>query len=108
MYHEMTYHAVSARRRKAIILTALVALVIALLLGVNALMQSALREQTALSIRDSIVDTSVQCYAIEGSYPTQLVYLEQKYGLVLNHREYVVDYEWLGDNVPPSVVVRPR
>ena len=35
-------------------------------------------------------------------------HLENDYGLVINHNDYVVSYEWFADNVLPTVVVTPR
>lgn len=70
--------------------------------------RSIARDQATASVRQAVVAAAVQCCAIEGSYPSQLSHLEEVYGLIINHNDYVVNYEWLGDNVPPSVVVRPR
>lgn len=108
MYHELTYDEIARRRRArfARLVVALVLLaVVALAVGAS---RSVARDQAAVSIRDSIVSAAVQCCAIEGSYPSSLSHLEEVYGVAVNHADYVVNYEWLGDNVPPSVVVRPR
>ena len=66
------------------------------------------REQGVASVRSAVVRAALQCCAIEGSYPTSLSVLEERYGLVINERDYEVRYEWLGDNIAPSVVVRAR
>jgi len=66
------------------------------------------RKQATSSVRESIVTAAIQCAAIEGSYPSSLSHLEQHYGLVINHNDYIVNYEWLADNIPPSVTVVPR
>lgn len=47
----------------------------------------------------------VNCYAIEGVYPPDEKYLEDHYGLVINHEKYIVQYESAGSNVMPSVKV---
>lgn len=47
----------------------------------------------------------VNCYAIEGVYPSDVKYLEDHYGLVINHEKYIVHYELIGSNVMPSVEV---
>ncbi len=86
-----------------LIMVIAVNLVIAVLLS-----QQIARTQGVTTLRDSILDAAVQCCAVEGSYPSSLAHLESDYGLVVNHDDYVVTYEWLGDNVPPSVVVRAR
>ena len=50
----------------------------------------------------------MQCAAIEGSFPTNLAYLEDNYDLRVNHDDYVIIYEVLASNTAPSVVVMPR
>ena len=50
----------------------------------------------------------VNCYAIEGAYPDSLSYLEEHYGLQIDHNRYVVDYEPFGDNIWPTVQVVRR
>lgn len=71
-------------------------------------MDERLREQAELSIRNAILNSAKQCCAIEGSYPSSLRYLEENYGLVVNHDSYVITYEAFAANVMPSVVVTKR
>ena len=59
-----------------------------LLLGVWAVWngaQAAMREQAAQSLRTAVLDAAVQCYALEGAYPQSLSYLEENYGVQVNH-----------------------
>lgn len=91
----------------------LILLVIALaLLGalwaVTDVVDEQTREQSAYTIRETILDTAMQCFAIEGAYPPTLKYLEDNYGLTLNTQDYSVRYEAFASNVMPSVVVIPR
>ncbi len=108
MYHERTYAQIR-RRRLRLLATALVGALLALgcFWGSQTLQESA-REQGAASLRDSIVEAAKQCCAVEGSYPSSLSHLEDRYGLSINHADYVITYEWFADNVAPSVVVVPR
>lgn len=64
-----------------------------------------LHEQGASSLRKSIIDASMQCFAIEGAYPQSVKYLEDHYGIQVNHSIYVVNYEIFASNVMPSVEV---
>lgn len=64
--------------------------------------------QSALSVRNAVMDAAMQCAAVEGAYPSTLEYLEEHYGLIVNRSDYVVTYEAFAANVPPSVEVRPR
>lgn len=108
MYHEQT-PAIIARRRRRMVTVAVIAVALAVVcwLGYNAAYES-MREQGAASIRSAILDSAMQCCAIEGSYPTTLAHLEEKYGLTINRDEYVITYEAFADNIMPSVVVVPR
>jgi hypothetical protein len=97
------------RQRRGLLISAVAAAValIVLFFSLNAAFAVA-RAQGAASVRAAVVAAAVQCCAVEGSYPSSLSHLEHDYGLTLNHADYVVEYEWLGDNVPPTVVVRAR
>ncbi len=108
MYHERTHSEVRARRLRGVVVTLVVLVIMAaIVVGVLAFQKTA-REQGATSIRESILATAMQCYAIEGSYPASLAHLEDVYGLTVNHDDYVINYEWFADNVPPSVAVSVR
>lgn len=56
--------------------------------------------------RAAINKAVVSCYAIEGVYPPDIKYLEDHYGVVINHSKYIVSYELAGSNVMPSVEVQ--
>mgnify|MGYP000890539327 CR=1 FL=1 len=56
------------------------------------------------SVEDAIQKAAVQCYAIEGSYPT-LEYLVQNYGLVINESAYYYHYEVMASNIMPVIAV---
>ena len=108
MYHEVTYRDATRRRLRRVVCVLLVAAVVACLVFAMLLSRNIAREQSVYTMHDSVIQAAVQCCAVEGSYPSSLSHLEEKYGLVINKDDYVVNYEWLGDNVPPSVVVRAR
>lgn len=59
------------------------------------------QQQTQQAIRRAVVN----CYAIEGSYPKDIAYLEEHYGVVIDSDRYVVLYERIGSNVMPYVEV---
>ena len=79
-----------------------------LLLGVWAVWngaQAAMREQAAQSLRTAVLDAAVQCYALEGAYPQSLSYLEENYGVQVNHSRFIVSYEVYASNQLPAVAV---
>ena len=66
-----------------------------------------LRDDGAAAIRQIIEKTALQCYVVEGNYPSSLAYLEAHYGIQINHRDYAVVYEAFASNLPPTVRVFP-
>ncbi|MGI6221042.1 MAG: hypothetical protein ACOYIP_04105 [Coriobacteriales bacterium] len=108
MYHELTYEEIARRRRRNAIIAGVCAVLcaIAILLAIASARIS--DEQAAQSLHDSVTSAAMQCAAVEGSYPSSLSYLEEHYGVTINHDRYIVDYEWFADNVPPTVKVRQR
>ena len=108
MYHEQTYREIARSRRNRIIAVVIAIALLVITLFAAHVASDVGREQGAVTLRESVLDAAKQCCAVEGSYPSMLSHLEQRYGLVVNRAEYDVRYEWLGDNVLPSVVVTPR
>lgn len=49
-----------------------------------------------------------QCYALEGTYPNNLAYLEENYGLTYNKEHFYVDYQYIGGNLRPDVTIIER
>ncbi len=64
-----------------------------------------LAAQSANSVKDAVLRSAVQCYAVEGVYPSDLRYLEDNYGLILNEDCYIVTYDIFGSNILPEVSV---
>lgn len=67
--------------------------------------QAAGEEEKFEMLSDAIKRTAVQCYAIEGFYPPSIEYLEDKYGLVVDHDKYVISYSIFASNIMPEVEV---
>lgn len=75
--------------------------------GLSLLSRTSEQEQKA-AVERAIQKSLVNCYAIEGAYPPDIAYLEEHYGLIIDHEAYVVDYQTIGSNIRPSVLVVPR
>ncbi len=56
-------------------------------------------------LSDAIMRSAVQCYAIEGFYPPDVKYLEENYGLLVDHDKYFVSYSVFASNIIPEVEV---
>lgn len=65
-------------------------------------------EESLHHITEAVKRAAVQCYALEGSYPPDLEYLEEHYGLVLNRDAYFYHYEIIGSNIMPQIGVYRR
>ena len=87
----------------------LVALVaICCLLTVLGSVESGHSEESQKRVEDTIKKAVVSCYAIEGMYPATLEYVEEYYGLQIDHERYDVFYEIFADNIMPEITVVPK
>lgn len=62
-------------------------------------------EEKHMILADAINRSAVQCYAIEGYYPPNIEYLEDNYGLFVDHNKYVVSYSVFASNIIPQIEV---
>lgn len=56
-------------------------------------------------IEQNIRKAVITCYSIEGFYPSDLEYLEENYGLVIDQKEINVFYQAVGSNIFPDIMV---
>ena len=75
--------------------------------GIGSVSESTLSKQQE-SLETALERSISQCYAVEGSYPPSLEYLEQHYGLLYDEDSFFVDYEYYGSNLLPEVTVLRR
>ncbi len=57
------------------------------------------------SLTTALNRSITQCYAVEGTYPPSLSYIEEHYGLTYDHDKFFVDYQVYGANMYPTVTV---
>lgn len=89
---------------KTILSTIIFSTVVIVFLSVGKLDNSnSLKEEE--NIKKIINKALVQCYALEGSYPTSIDYLV-KYGVLFNKEKYLYYYEPFGQNIPSVILVR--
>ena len=67
-----------------------------------------IRDEEAELLRRPISEAAVLCYALEGSYPEDVSYLEENYGVVIDRSRYHVFYETFGSNMRPDIEVYRR
>ena len=53
----------------------------------------------------ALARAAVSCYATEGSYPAELSYLEEHYGIRINNNRFAVKYEYIASNLMPDITV---
>ena len=66
------------------------------------------QRQGQRTAEEAIRRAAVSCYALEGAYPESYEYLKEKYGVKINERLYVVDYNVFASNIMPDITVIKR
>jgi len=57
------------------------------------------------TLEKAIKRAAVQCYAIEGFYPSDVAYLEDHYGIIVDRERYTVEYKCFSSNNVPTIQV---
>ena len=63
------------------------------------------KEASNTSIENAIRKSALECYALEGSFPPSIKYLQKNYGLIVNEDAYFYHYEPNGSNILPDIKV---
>ncbi|HAL02074.1 MAG TPA: hypothetical protein DCP07_01825 [Lachnospiraceae bacterium] len=81
-----------------------VVVIVVFLCGVSMLSNSsALDDRTVLE--EALKKDIAHCYAVEGTYPESVEYMEEHYGLSYDKEHYIIDYEMIGANIYPSYMI---
>lgn len=83
---------------------AFILLLFLFLQGVESVADTTLEKQ-AESLQTAIDRSIIQCYAVEGTYPPSLTYLEEHYGLTYDKDLFFIDYQVYGANIFPDVTI---
>lgn len=75
--------------------------------GINTVDDTTSSEQ-AKSLETAVRRSVAQCYAVEGTYPPSLEYLEENYGLIYDTDSFYIDYTAIGSNIMPDITILPR
>ncbi|MDR3295629.1 MAG: hypothetical protein LBT26_07370 [Clostridiales Family XIII bacterium] len=54
---------------------------------------------------ESVRRAAVQCYALEGIYPSDFDYLKEHYGLRPDEGKYIILYDYVASNLMPDITV---
>lgn len=93
--------------KKMILPSILILALLALYLATGPLEHRVSGESLSI-LEQSIRRGAVQCYALEGAYPEDISYLEQRYGVAYDSELYYVDYTYLASNLMPDITVLPQ
>ena len=56
-------------------------------------------------LEESLMRAAIKCYAVEGSYPETVRYIENHYGVYIDRSKYAVHYENFASNILPDITV---
>lgn len=70
-------------------------------------MGSKIDEQQLKTTEQAIQRAALQCYALEGFYPSSLEYLTHKYGVKFDSHHIFVHYQYIASNLAPDITVLP-
>jgi hypothetical protein len=68
-------------------------------------LQEGHRSEGKQQLEEAVRRGAVACYAAEGIYPPNLEYLEEHYGVQVDHERYTVAYDVFASNMMPDVTV---
>ncbi len=94
--------------RGLLVTVAVFALLIALALAVITSLDGQRDAREMSQLKQSLRRASVTCFAVEGCYPPSVEYMEEHYGLVINHDKYAVWYDVFSANIMPVITVARR
>lgn len=83
------------------------AIIVLFLTGISSISGSSLMNGKEI-LEKAIQKDIIHCYANEGMYPPSLSYLQSHYGLTYDKSKYIVQYENIGSNIMPTVVIIER
>lgn len=94
---------------QALLMPAVVFALLMWLLAAGAEHFGRVNDEQGLALTQQAVKKAVlQCYAIEGMYPSELEYLVEHYNLKIDTDKYRVSYDCFASNIMPEIYVFER
>lgn len=72
--------------------------------GISAVSNSSVVNDKEI-LTEAINKDIVHCYCVEGMYPPNVKYMKDHYGLTYDDKKFIVDYEYVGANIMPKVMI---
>lgn len=97
----------SSKRSILLPLLAFLAVILLFLWGMAGVERVSQEEQLEVA-RQAVTRSVIQCYALEGRYPSSPQYLRESYGLAVDEDRYLIQIELYDPNMMPLITVSPR
>lgn len=81
-----------------------VTVIVLFLYGISTISNSSVVNDREILL-DAINRDVIHCYCVEGMYPPSVKYMEDHYGLIYDSDKFIVDYEYIGANIMPKVMI---
>jgi len=88
-------------------LATFIAIVVLFIYGIATISNSSVVNDQEI-LTEAIKRDVVHCYCIEGMYPPNVKYMQDHYGLTYDEDKFIVDYEYIGSNIMPKVMIIPK
>lgn len=62
-------------------------------------------DENLLQLEETLRRAAVACYAAEGIYPPDLAYLQERYGVQIDSKRFVVNFVSIADNLMPDITI---
>lgn len=62
-------------------------------------------ERQRIELEKNLRKNIVHCYAVEGTYPPNLTYLQEHYGFYYDKNRFFIDYNSIGSNLIPDITI---
>lgn len=97
------------KRKKTIFIISIliIAFIIIYIAKVDSFWESK-KEKSNIAIERAIIKSALECYALEGSFPPSIEYLQDNYGLIVNKDAYFYHYKVNASNILPDIKVVER
>lgn len=81
-----------------------IAVIVLFLYGISAVSNSSVVNDKEILL-EAVNRDIIHCYCVEGMYPPSVRYMEDRYGLIYDSDKFIVDYEYVGANIMPKVMI---
>ena len=62
-------------------------------------------DESMQQLEETLRRAAVACYAVEGIYPPDLAYLQDRYGVQIDSKRYAVSFLAIADNLMPDITI---